>query len=119
MERLARLKTGIVKWYDSNKGFGYIECNELEEDVYVSRNILQKYEIDSVSEGTKLKFEVMRKDRGPYAENIEVLGVSEEYIHNKNSERQATRGKENSKDKSSEGISFGNIFNFFNNFINN
>lgn len=79
--RQDRTKIGTVKWYDDSRGYGRLECNDLNYEIYVSRNVLQKYNIGCLQEGMALKFEVIESERGPYAENISILSDNTSNTH--------------------------------------
>jgi cold shock protein len=63
------MKTGTVKWFNSEKGFGFIEV-EGEKDVFVHSSALQGKTLD---EGQKVQFEVEKGPKGLQATNIEKL----------------------------------------------
>jgi len=53
----------IVKWYDSNRGYGFVEAG-LGEDVFVHYNLLQEADIDQLAEGDTLVCDIARSPRG-------------------------------------------------------
>jgi len=60
---------GTVKWFNSEKGFGFITTEE-GQDVFAH---FSKIEVDgykSLDEGQKVTFDVTEGDKGPQAENI-------------------------------------------------
>ena len=61
--------TGTVKWFNSEKGFGFIE-RENGEDVFVHFSAIQKEGYKSLEEGQKVEFEVEEGQRGPQAVNV-------------------------------------------------
>ena len=66
------MKTGIVKWFNSEKGFGFISV-EGEDDVFVHFSAIQGDGFKSLEEGQKVEFEVVKGNRGPQAENVTKL----------------------------------------------
>jgi len=62
--------TGEVKWFDSKKGFGFIEREDSEEDVFVHFSAIQEEGYKSLEEGDEVEFEIVEADRGPQAENV-------------------------------------------------
>lgn len=60
------MKTGIVKFFNSVKGFGFIEV-EGEKDVFVHSSALMGI---SLQEGDKVQFEVEKGTKGPQATNV-------------------------------------------------
>jgi CspA family cold shock protein len=61
------MKTGTVKFFNSEKGFGFIEI-EGEKDVFVHSSSLSGF---SLQEGDKVQFDVEKGTRGPQATNIQ------------------------------------------------
>lgn len=62
---------GKVRWYDTDKGFGFVS-NPGEEDVYVGRQVLPQGISELVS-GQRVEFEFAAGRRGPQALSIAVL----------------------------------------------
>ncbi|MEW6622949.1 MAG: cold-shock protein [Bacillota bacterium] len=60
---------GKVKWFNAQKGFGFIESNE-GEDVFVHFSAIQEEGFKSLEEGQKVEFEVVQGNRGPQAANV-------------------------------------------------
>ena len=65
------MKIGTVKWYNTEKGFGFIEV-EGEKDVFVHSSAI-KDSIRSLEEGQKVQFETEKGPKGLQAENINVI----------------------------------------------
>ena len=65
-------ETGVVKWYDAKKGFGFIVRANGEKDVFFHASDLKKSGItdESVDEGHKLSFEIANTPRGIKATSI-------------------------------------------------
>lgn len=63
------MKTGTVKFFNSEKGFGFIEV-EGEKDVFVHSSALQGI---SLQEGDKVQFDVERGTKGPQATKVQRL----------------------------------------------
>jgi len=61
--------TGKVKWFDSAKGFGFIE-RESGDDVFVHFSAIQDDGYKSLEEEQEVEFEIVEADRGPQAENV-------------------------------------------------
>jgi CspA family cold shock protein len=69
----ADMPTGVVKFYNSSKGFGFVQPDEGGPDVFVHVSALEAAGIHSLNEGQKLSFEVVA-DRGKTkAANLQVL----------------------------------------------
>jgi cold shock protein len=64
------MKTGTVKWFNSEKGFGFIEV-EGESDVFVHFSAIQGDSArKNLEEGEKVQFEVEKGPRGLQASNV-------------------------------------------------
>jgi len=61
--------TGKVKWFNDQKGFGFIE-REDGDDVFVHFSAIQSDGFKSLEEGQDVEFEVVKGDRGPQAANV-------------------------------------------------
>jgi len=63
------MKTGTVKWFNAEKGFGFIEVQG-ENDVFVHFSAIQGEGYKSLEEGQRVEFEVEQGSRGPQATNV-------------------------------------------------
>ncbi|HCA7064163.1 TPA: cold-shock protein [Staphylococcus pseudintermedius] len=63
------MKQGTVKWFNAEKGFGFIEV-EGENDVFVHFSAINQEGYKSLDEGQSVEFEVVESDRGPQAANV-------------------------------------------------
>ncbi len=63
------MKNGKVKWFNSEKGFGFIEI-EGENDVFVHYSAIQGDGFKTLEEGQSVSFEVVEGNRGPQAANV-------------------------------------------------
>lgn len=70
--RFSQMKQGTVKWFNSEKGFGFIEV-EGENDVFVHFSAIQGEGFKTLDEGQKVEFEVVDGNRGPQAANVTKL----------------------------------------------
>ena len=66
------MKQGKVKWFNSEKGFGFIEVDG-ENDVFVHFSAIQGEGFKTLDEGQKVEFEVVDGNRGPQAANVTKL----------------------------------------------
>ncbi|GAA0501136.1 cold-shock protein CspD [Salinibacillus aidingensis] len=61
--------TGTVKWFNSEKGFGFIE-REGGDDVFVHFSAIQEDGFKTLEDGQSVEFEIVEGDRGPQAANV-------------------------------------------------
>ena len=66
------METGTVKWFNAEKGFGFIE-REGADDVFVHFSAIQDEGFKTLEEGQKVEFEIVEGDRGPQAANVTVV----------------------------------------------
>lgn len=67
------MKTGTVKWFNSEKGYGFISV-EGEKDVFVHFSAIQEDSArKNLEEGQKVQFDVEDGARGPQASNVTKL----------------------------------------------
>lgn len=64
--------TGKVKWFNSEKGYGFITSDE-GVDVFAHFSQIQKDGFKSLEEGEAVSFEIVDGPKGPQANNIEVI----------------------------------------------
>lgn len=60
---------GKVKWFNNEKGYGFIEV-EGGEDVFVHFSAIQSEGFKSLEEGAEVSFEIVEGNRGPQAANV-------------------------------------------------
>jgi len=63
---------GTVKWFNAEKGFGFIESNE-GGDVFVHFSAIQKDGFKTLEEGQKVEFDIVDGNRGPQASNVTLV----------------------------------------------
>ena len=63
---------GTVKWFNSSRGFGFIEREE-GEDVFVHSSTIQGDESPTLNEGDRVEFVVTQGDKGPQAQDVVVI----------------------------------------------
>ena len=61
---------GIVKWFNDQKGFGFIEPEDGSKDVFVHHTAIQSEGFKTLDEGAEVEFEIDQEPRGPKARNV-------------------------------------------------
>lgn len=57
------MATGVVKWFNSTKGYGFIQPDDGTSDVFVHISAVERSGLGSLNEGQKLSYEVERDQR--------------------------------------------------------
>ena len=63
---------GTVKWFNAEKGFGFIAQDGGGEDVFVHFSAIQTDGYKSLDENQKVEFDLAQGPKGPQAENVRV-----------------------------------------------
>lgn len=71
------IATGTVKWYDLEKGYGFVYEDAANRDVFLHSADIQEPEPKILYEGHRVSFEVEESDRGPRAVNVNVITGTE------------------------------------------
>ncbi|WP_408006485.1 cold-shock protein [Pseudalkalibacillus sp. A8] len=64
------MNTGTVKWFNAEKGFGFIEISE-GNDVFVHFSAIEGDGFKTLEEGQNVSFEIVDGNRGPQASNVQ------------------------------------------------
>lgn len=67
------MATGIVKWFNGDKGYGFITPDDGSADVFAHFSAIQSSGYRSLEENQKVEFDITEGQKGPQAENIRPL----------------------------------------------
>ncbi|AQT71018.1 cold-shock protein [Streptomyces erythrochromogenes] len=68
------MATGVVKWFNSEKGFGFIQQDDGGPDVFVHFSAIQTQGFKSLEENARVDYTVTQGPKGPQAENVVPIG---------------------------------------------
>jgi len=71
------MATGTVKWFNNEKGFGFISPSEGGEDLFVHFSAISGQGFKSLDEGDEVEFTVGQGQKGPQAQNVSVTRKAE------------------------------------------
>jgi len=67
------MPTGTVKWFNSMRGFGFIEPDDGEQDVFVHISAVERAGMRTLNEGQKISYEIETKDGKTSAGNLKAV----------------------------------------------
>jgi cold shock protein len=67
------LATGIVKWFNDDKGYGFITPDDGGKDLFVHHSDVAGEGFKSLAEGAKVEFEPSQGQKGPQATNVRAV----------------------------------------------
>ncbi|MGC9666373.1 cold-shock protein [Planosporangium sp. 12N6] len=67
------MAVGTVKWFNAEKGFGFIAPDEGGDDIFAHFSAIQSNGFRTLEENQRVEFEVGQGRKGPQAENIRVI----------------------------------------------
>jgi cold shock protein len=70
------MSEGSVKWFNENKGFGFIDVDGQEKDVFVHHSAITMQGFRTLNEGQRVSFDIEQGLKGPSAVNVKALLVT-------------------------------------------
>ena len=64
------MSEGTVKWFNSSKGFGFIEQDGGGDDIFVHHTAIQGEGYKSLDDGQRVSYDIVDGQKGPAAENV-------------------------------------------------
>jgi CspA family cold shock protein len=64
------MATGIVKWFNDSKGYGFITPDEGGKDLFVHHSAIVGDGFKSLSEGAKVQYDAAQGEKGPEAKSV-------------------------------------------------
>ncbi|MBO8142433.1 MAG: cold-shock protein [Firmicutes bacterium] len=68
------MQEGTVKWFNAEKGYGFIQPDNGDGDVFVHYTAINAEGFRTLEEGQRVTFEVVQGQKGPQAGNVTVIG---------------------------------------------
>ena len=70
---MAERELGVVKWFNGEKGYGFIARDNEEKDVFVHFSAINAEGFRTLREGQRVEFEVVEGEKGPQAQNVDLI----------------------------------------------
>ena len=67
------MATGKVKFFKADKGWGFINADDVEGDIFVHYSSIKAEGFRTLEEGQTVEFDLVESDRGPQASNVKVV----------------------------------------------
>jgi len=74
-QEFAMRTQGSVKWFNDEKGFGFITPDGGAKDCFVHHSAIQANGFKSLADGERVEFDIVQGQKGPAAENVVKLGA--------------------------------------------
>lgn len=70
------MATGKVKWFNDHKGFGFIQADQLNKDVFVHHTVIEGEGFKTLSDGETVEYEAEPSEKGLKAIRVKRLATS-------------------------------------------
>ena len=67
------MPTGVVKWFNDKKGFGFIKREEDDKDVFVHYSVIKEEGYKSLTQGQMVEYNFIKGPKGPLATEVHKL----------------------------------------------
>ena len=67
---MSEVKQGTVKWFNDSKGFGFIEPEDSDKDLFVHMSEIQMDGFKTLKDGQSVDYQAGTSDKGPCATNV-------------------------------------------------
>lgn len=67
------MSTGKVKWFNKEKGYGFIILDDSNKEIFVHFSAIQVSGFKTLEEGQQVSLEIVESDRGLQAANVQIL----------------------------------------------
>ena len=67
------MPTGLVKWFNDKKGYGFITCDGVDNDIFVHYSAINQNGFKTLLQGQQVQFEIDHNSKGARASNVSVV----------------------------------------------